>query len=283
MVLKDNVAIITGGGSGIGKAIAITYARKGARMVVASRTKTDLETTQREIAKITSLGVEIFTTDVSHPESVTGLVEFTLKKFGTIDILVNCAGVYGPIGLITDVDTKKWLETININLYGTFLCIQAVLPTMIKNKKGKIVNLSGGGAVTPFPRFSAYSASKAAVVRLTETLAEEVKEYNICINAIAPGAVNTRFLDQALAAGEAAGKDFLGKSIKQKQEGGVPPEKVAELAVFLASSQSDGLSGRLISLLWDDWRDIPQHIDKIMPSDIYTLRRIVPKDRGYDW
>lgn len=283
MVLKDKVAIITGGSSGIGKAVATAYARDSARIVVVSRTKTDLEATRREIAKGTSVEVEIFPTDVSHPASVAGLVEFTLKKFSTIDILVNSAGIYGPIGLITDIDNKKWLEAININLYGTFLCIQAVLPTMMKNKRGKIVNLSGGGAVAPFPRFSAYSASKAAVVRLTETLAEEIKEYNICINAIAPGAVNTRLLEQALAAGEAAGKDFQAKSAKQKLEGGVPPEKVAELAVFLASSQSDGLSGRLISLLWDDWWDIPQHLDKIMASDIFTMRRIVPKDRGYDW
>ncbi|MFC1928287.1 SDR family NAD(P)-dependent oxidoreductase [Chloroflexota bacterium] len=283
MVLKDKVAIITGGSSGIGKAVTVAYAKEGARMVVASRTKTDLEATRREIAKLTSVKVEVFPTDVSHPESVAGLVEFTLKKFGAIDILVNCAGVYGPIGLVTDIDNKKWLEAININLYGTFLCIKAVLPTMMKKKKGKIVNLSGGGATAPFPRFSAYSASKAAVVRLTETLAEEVKEYNICINAIAPGAVNTRLLEQALAAGEAAGEDFQAKSVKQKQEGGVPPEKVAELAVFLASPESDGLTGRLISLLWDKWQDIPQHLDKIKSSDIYTIRRIIPEDRGYEW
>lgn len=283
MILKDKVSIITGGSRGIGKAIAAAFAGEGSHLVLTSRTEAELEASRQEIKGLSSTRIEITLTDVSKEEQVKALIDFTLEKFGTVDILVNCAGIQGPIGFVTDVDSEKWIEAININLYGTFLCIKAVLPTMIKNKKGKIINLSGGGAVSPRPRFSAYSASKAAVVRLTETLAEEVKEYNIDINAVAPGAVNTRLLDEVLRAGEAAGKEELIKAIKQKREGGVPPEKVAELAVFLASSKSDGLSGRLISLLWDNWKEIPQHLDNIMSSDIYTMRRIIPKERGYNW
>jgi len=281
MELRDKVSIITGGGSGIGKAIATAFAREGSHLVLASRTASELEATKREIGNLSAARVEIFPADISQPKQVKGLVDFTLKKFATIDVLVNCAGIYGPIGLATDIDSEKWLQAIHINLYGTFLCIKAALPTMIENGKGKIINLSGGGATSPFPRFSAYAASKAAVVGLTGTLAEEVKEYNIDINAIAPGAVNTRLLEQVLQAGEAAGKDFLAKSIKQKKEGGTSPEMTAELAVFLASSQSDGLTGRLISAVWDNWREFPQHLSEIMSSDIYTLRRIVPEDRGY--
>jgi len=283
MLLKDKVAIITGSSIGIGKAIAIAYAKEGARLVLTSRTKSELELTKQEIANISNTKVEILSADVSDSEAVAALVNFTLKKFGNIDILVNCAGIYGPIGLVTEIDSTKWLETVKINLFGTFLCMQAVLPVMMRNKKGKIVNMSGGGGASPLPRFSAYGTSKAGVIRLTETVANEVKDYQIDINAIAPGAVNTRLLDEALAAGESAGKDMLAKSIKQKQEGGVPPEKVAELAVFLASAKSDGISGRLISLLWDDWQKMPQHLGEIMDSDLYTMRRIVPKDRGYEW
>jgi len=283
MVLEGKVSIITGGSMGIGKAIASAFAKEGSDLVLTSRTEAELEVTKRGLENSSLTRVEIFRADVSKPREVKDLVDFTLAKFNTIDVLVNCAGIYGPIGFVTDIDCEKWIQAININLYGTFLCVRAVLPTMIKNKAGKIINLSGGGATSPFPRFSAYSASKAAVVRLTETLAEEMKEYNIDINAIAPGAVNTRLLDQALAAGEAAGEDFLARAIKQKQEGGVPPEKVAELSIFLASSESDGLTGRLISLLWDRWKEIPQHLDDVMSSDIYTLRRIIPKERGYNW
>jgi len=282
MILKDKVSIITGGGRGIGKSIAAAFAKEGSSLILVSRNEEELETTRQELGNPASK-IEIFPADVSKEKDVGNLVDFTLKTFGIVDVLVNCAGIYGPIGLITDVDTQKWVETININLCGTLICIKAVLPSMIRNRRGKIINLSGGGATFPLPRFTAYSASKAAVVRLTESLAEEVKEHHIYINAIAPGAVNTRLLEQVLEAGEAAGKDFLAKAIKQKQEGGVPPEKVAELAVFLASPESDGLSGKLISLLWDNWREIPRHLNEIMSSDVYTLRRIIPKDRGYDW
>jgi NAD(P)-dependent dehydrogenase (short-subunit alcohol dehydrogenase family) len=154
---------------------------------------------------------------------------------------------------------------------------------MMRKNSGKILNFSGGGAVSPRPRFSAYGTSKAGVVRLTETLASELKGYNIGVHAVAPGAVNTRMLELVLAAGEAAGKEEIAKARKQKREGGVPPPKVAELAVFLASEKSDGLSGRLISLPWDNWQDIPQHVPDIMASDVFAMRRIIPKDRGYVW
>jgi len=282
MLLNGKVSIITGGSLGIGLAISKTFAKEGSNLVIASNDTSEFKNTQ-DIARLNSVRVATKQTDVSQPKDVQELVDFTLDKFGTVDILVNCAGIYGPIGLITEIDVKHWISTININLYGTFLCMRAVLPTMMKHNKGKIVNMSGGGGASPLPRFSAYGTSKAGVIRLTESIAEEVNDYKIDINAIAPGAVNTRLLDQALAAGDAVGKDFKVKIIKQKEEGGVPPEKVAELALFLASPQSDGLSGRLVSLLWDKWRECPEHLEKIMTSDVYTMRRIVPEDRGYQW
>ncbi|MFC1918930.1 SDR family NAD(P)-dependent oxidoreductase [Chloroflexota bacterium] len=283
MELENKVSIITGGGRGIGKTIALAFAKEGSSLVLASRTTSELEATKYEIEDLSRRRVEIISVDVSRPKEVKKMVNFALREFNTTDVLVNCAGIYGPIGRASELDSEKWLQAIQINLYGTFLCIKAVLPIMMKRTNGKIINFSGGGATSPLPRFSAYSASKAAVVRLTETLAEEIKEYNIDINAIAPGAVNTKLLDLVLEAGEAAGKDFLKKSIRQKEEGGVPPEKAAELAVFLASSKSDGLTGRLISAVWDNWREIPEHLDAIISSDIYAMRRIVPQDRGDEW
>jgi NAD(P)-dependent dehydrogenase (short-subunit alcohol dehydrogenase family) len=282
MLLKDKVSIITGGSRGIGKAIAARFIKEGSAIVLVARTKSDLEATRQELANSTSR-VEIFQADVSKEDNVRGVIDFTLEKFSTVDVLVNCAGVLGPIGLITDIDNEDWLQTVKTNLYGTFLCIKAVLPIMMKKNSGKILNLSGGGSVSPRPRFSAYGTSKAGVVRLTETIAGEIKDFSIGINAIAPGAVNTRLLDQVLEAGDAAGPEEKAKAIKQKKEGGVSPGKVADLAVFLASSESDGLSGRLISMLWDSWRDIPQHLNEIMSSDIYATRRVIPRDRGYDW
>ncbi|MDD4924675.1 MAG: SDR family NAD(P)-dependent oxidoreductase [Dehalococcoidales bacterium] len=279
MQFKGKVAIITGGSLGIGLAMSKAFAAEGANLVVVSNDKTQFE----NVKEITGVRIETFQADVSKPEEVDNMVKFTLEKFGTVDILVNCAGIYGPIGLMTDNDVRHWLATININLCGTFLCMRAVLPVMMKKNRGKIVNMSGGGGASPLPRFSAYGTSKAGVIRLTETIANEVKDYKIDINAIAPGPVNTRLLDEALTAGDAVGADFKAKILKQKEEGGVPPENVAELAVYLASSEADGLSGKLVSLLWDNWRDSKKHLEDIKKSDVYTMRRIIPKDRGFKW
>jgi 3-oxoacyl-[acyl-carrier protein] reductase len=158
------------------------------------------------------------------------------------------------------------------------------LPAFKTQKSGKIIQLSGGGATNPLPRISAYAVSKAAIVRFVETLAEEVKEDGIDVNAIAPGALNTRLLDEVLDAGPGnVGKSFYERALKQKQTGGTPLEKGAELAVFLGSSRSNGITGKLISAVWDPWASLPEHLDELSGSDIYTLRRIVPKDRGKTW
>jgi len=274
MMLRDKVSIITGASMGIGKGIAQVFLAEGCRCVLVARGKAPLETAREELSGI-GPRVAAFPGDVSDEDTVRALVEYTLEEFGAIDILVNNAGVYGPIGLITDVDSQRWWEAVRINLFGAFLCSKHVIGAMIKQGRGgKIINLGGGGASGPFPRFSAYAASKVAIVRLTETLAEEVREYRIDVNAIAPGPVNTRLLDQVLQAGEASGRQFFERSLKQKVEGGTSHEVVGALAVVLASQQSDGLAGRYISAVWDNWREIVDHLPEIMGSELYTLRRV---------
>lgn len=275
MKLLDKVAIVTGGGRGIGRAIALAFAREGADVVVASRTPQELEETA---AQIQALGRRALAmkSDVSEWDEVNHLVEETLSGFGRIDILVNNAGIQGPIGLLVENDIDEWIKTIRVNLVGTFFCIKAVLPHMMERRQGKIINLSGGGATSPRPRFTAYAASKAAIVRLTETVAEEVRPFNIQVNAIAPGAVNTRMLEQVLAAGEAAGEAELAQARRRLEEGGTSPEQAAELAVFLASSDSDGITGRLISALYDDWRGWAGWVGELSLTELYTLRRLDP-------
>jgi 3-oxoacyl-[acyl-carrier protein] reductase len=199
-------------------------------------------------------------------------------------VAVNNAGVYGPKGAIEEVDWEEWKRAIEINLLGSVLVTRAVLAHFKANRYGKIIQLSGGGATNPLPRMSAYAASKAGIVRFVETVAEEVRGENIDINAIAPGALNTRLLEEVLAAGpEKVGRAFYEKSVKQKAQGGTSLERGAELAVFLASSASDGITGKLISAVWDPWESLPERLDDLRETDIYTLRRIVPKDRGKDW
>ena len=152
---------------------------------------------------------------------VENVVRSAKEKFGRIDILVNNAGVYGPKGLIEMVDWQDWVHALEINLYGSILMCRAVVPHFKARGSGKIIQLSGGGATTPLPHLSAYAVSKAAIVRFVETLAEEVREDHIDVNAIAPGALNTRMLDEMLEAGpERVGQAFYDRSVKQKQAGG---------------------------------------------------------------
>ena len=274
MKLAGKAAIITGAGRGIGRAIALAFAQEGADVLAASRTLSEVAETAEEVRALGRHALPL-KVDVSNRDEVERMVAQALEEFGKLDILVNSAGIYGAIGPLVDNDPEKWVQTVRINLFGSFFCARAVLPVMIRQRRGKIINLSGGGATSPLPNFSAYASSKAAIVRLTETLAEEIKGFNIQVNAIAPGGVNTRLTDEILAAEAAAGEEMLARTRRQKETGGVPPERAAALAVFLASEESDGLSGRLVSAVWDDWESMNGRIDQIMGSDLYTLRRVV--------
>ncbi len=269
------VAMVTGAGRGIGRAIAVALAEVGADLILLARTVEELDETS---AQVRDLGREALpiVADVSQREDVQRAVTAGLAQFGRVDVLVNNAGIQPPIGPLVENAPAAWTEAVAINLFGPFHCIQAVLPDMIARRRGKIINLSGGGATGPRPNFSAYAASKAAVVRLTETLAEEVRPYNIQVNAIAPGAVNTRMLDEVLVAGGAAGEELAAAQRRQVQ-GGTPPELAAALVVFLASDVSDGLTGKLISAPHDDWRTWDaQRIAELNDSPWYTLRRMDP-------
>ena len=285
-VLKGRAAVITGANQGLGEAIATAYVLAGADVFLCARDESKLYVVQTRLKGLAESGqrVEALRADVSKREDVAQLASAVLKIFPKIHILVNNAGVYGPKGRIEEIDWDEWVQAIEINLLGSILTASAFLPHFRSNQYGKIIQLSGGGATAPLPYISAYAASKAAVVRFMETLAEEVKEDGVDINSIAPGALNTRLLDEVLEAGmEKVGSDFYERALKQKKAGGAPLEKGAALTVFLGSSQSDGITGKLISAVWDPWEEFPGHLEDLKKSDIYTLRRIVPKDRGLAW
>ena len=280
-MLKNKRVVITGGGRGIGKTIAREFLKAGAEVLLVARTKLQLEATQSELAKLGR--VEVVAVDVSMKLGVGKVTKKVLDLWGDVDVLVNAAAVQGPIGRITDVDVDEWLRVVEINLFGTFLMIRAVVPFMKSKRYGKIINFAGGGEGA-YPNFTAYVASKGGIVRLTETVAAELKDFNIDINAIAPGAVNTRMLDEVLEAGPAnVGRETYEKSLTQKESGGISPEKAAKLVLFLASEFSNGLTGKVISAIWDDYENFPKYLKEIMGSDIYSWRRIKPKDRGREW
>ena len=284
--LEGRTALITGANQGLGLAIARAYVTAGASVFMCARDAVLLEAARTEVSALATDGqlVRAQVADVSRREDVEALAKAVLDVFPQLHILVNNAGIYGPMGLIEDVDWDAWARAIEINLFGSILVCRALLRHFKAHRYGKIVQLSGGGATNPLPRISAYAASKAAIVRFSETLAEEVRADGIDVNAIAPGALNTRLLDEVLAVGpERVGAQFYERSLKQKEQGGAPLDAGANLAVFLGSAASDGITGKLLSAMWDPWDRLGEHLGDLQRTDVYTLRRIVPADRGLPW
>ena len=285
MKLKNVNALITGGSQGLGRVIAEHFLREGANVLLCARNEKELSATRDELAgKFPAQKILARAADVSNEAQVNELVAFALREFGALHALVLNAGIYGPMGPTESVDLAEWRRAIDINLFGVLLPCRAVIPHFKQAGRGKIVVLSGGGATNPLPNISSYAASKAAAVRLMETLAEELKSFHIEVNAIAPGALATRLVDEVLAAGpEKVGAAFFEKNQQWKEKGATSPDLGAGLAVYLASAESDGITGRLLSAQWDPWKTLHEHREKLAKGDIYCLRRIVPEDRGEKW
>jgi NAD(P)-dependent dehydrogenase (short-subunit alcohol dehydrogenase family) len=283
--LAGRGALITGASQGLGLEIARQYVDAGANVFICARQAGALEEARAELVTRAGHGrrVEARLTDVSNPDEVDTLVRIAIERIPDLSILVNNAGIYGPKGPIEDVDWDAWVQAIAINLMGSVLPVRALIPQFKRVGYGKVVQLSGGGATSPLPGLSAYAASKTAVVRFAETLALELRPHHVDVNAIAPGAMNTRMLNEVLEAGpERVGEAYYQRALEQQRSGGASPKHAASLAVWLASSASDGISGKLISAVWDPWRELAKHREQL-EADIYTLRRIVPADRGLDW
>lgn len=284
--LEGRTALVTGANQGLGLAIARAYVEAGASVMMCARDADLLERARAEVAGLAQRGqvVAAMRADVSRRDQVQALAEATLNTFSQLHILVNNAGVYGPMGLIEDVEWDEWVRAVEINLFGSILMCRALLPHFKARRYGKIIQLSGGGATNPLPRVSAYAASKAAIVRFAESLALEVRDSRIDVNAVAPGALNTRMMNELIAAGpDTVGPTFYERMKRVADDGGTPLETGAALAVFLGSAESDGITGKLLSAVWDPWADLQAHRADLDHTDVYTLRRITPSDRGFDW
>lgn len=283
--LEGRSAIITGANQGLGLEIARAFVREGANVLVCARDNRRLEDAHKHLMAFAGPNQKVVAqrANVAREDDVKQMVERAISEFGTLQALVNNAGIYGPKGTVDEVSWEEWKEAVEINLYGSVLTCRYVLPHLRQARYGKIIQISGGGATNPTPRSSAYAASKAASVRFAETLAEEMLEYEIDVNSVVPGALNTRLVDEVLEAGpERVGRAFYERAMKQKMDGGSPLDRGAELCVFLASKDSDGITGKLISAVWDPWEELGKHRDDLH-GDVYSLRRIVPKDRGFTW
>lgn len=275
MILESKTIIVTGGATGIGLAISKKIAIEGGTVIICSRDESNLIKAVHELKSISNRNHYYFITDVSNLEDITILKKWVERKFTSIHGLVNCAGIYGPIGKSTSVNMKEFLKTIEINLMGTIYMCSEFSSLFDNNKRKKIINISGGGAAASFPNYSAYATSKVAMVRFTENLAIELADDNFDINCVGPGFVATRIHDKTLEVGpEKAGNNFYESTIKQLENGSVPPEKAADLTAFLLSDESDGITGKFISAAWDPWQENSFREQLRNNKNFATLRRI---------
>ncbi|HWE03719.1 MAG TPA: SDR family oxidoreductase [Tepidisphaeraceae bacterium] len=280
--LSNRRVLLTGASRGLGEAIAIRLARDGASVALVARGEPELQSLANRLTADPMIDGQTFlaiAADLSYPKDIDRAVEICQSELGEIDILVNNAATQGPIGPLESADFVAWRESFDINLFTPARLCQLVIPAMRRRGAGKIINISGGGATSPRPDFTAYAAAKCALVRLTETLAEELKGAGIDVNAVSPGAMNTRMLDEVLEAGPHGASREYSAALTRRREGGASMKDAADLVAMLASSSCDGISGRLISAVWDDWKHLFNRRDELAGTDLYTLRRVTTSEK----
>ena len=267
--LTNAGVLVTGAGRGIGKRLAIGFATAGCRVGLLARSKAELDLAHLEIEHAGGNALRI-RADVTDFEQVTAAVDRMRVHYGGVHVLICAAAIQGPIGPLVEQSPKAWAETIQTNLIGVMNACKSVLPHMIEQRSGKISVLSGSGATAARPNLSAYASAKAALVRFVETVAEEIRDHNVQINCMGPGGAYTHMTDEILRAGDKAGWKETEEALEVRQTGGVAPDKQIQLALFLASEQSNHISGKLIQVS-DDWKKLK---DANLHPEIYTLRRV---------
>lgn len=281
MKLQGRNTLVTGGTQGLGRAIVEAFLAEGANVTFCARTAGEVTATEAALRQTVRPGqvVRGVVCDVTDAAAVAALFE-EAARLGPLYIAVSNAAIHGPIGPVETLDVEAWTHAWQVNVTGTLRICQHAVRAMKRTGGGRIITLSGGGAASPRPCFAAYAASKAAVVRLTETLAEEVRPHGIAVNAVAPGLVRTRLAEDVLAAGvERAGPEAETLRAALGGDADVSPARAAALCVFLASPESEGITGKLLSARWDPWEHLARFRAELH-GDVYTLRRIVPQDRG---
>jgi 3-oxoacyl-[acyl-carrier protein] reductase len=269
--------VLTGSSTGIGRALAERLLTRGHHVWGLARSD------QSDFAA-RNPDFRASRCDVSDWPQVSRAVAEVSAAWATVDGLIACAGLQGEVGPAVSADPLRWSATVRANLDGTYFAIRGFHALLARAPRAKIVCFSGGGATKPRARFSAYGVAKTGVVRLVETIAEEERGRPLDINAVAPGAINTRLTAEVLALGPAvAGEAEYAAAQKQQAGGGASLAKALDLVEWLLSPASNGITGRLLAAPWDPWPTLDQHAARLAASDIYTLRRIVPEERGEKW
>jgi len=272
--LRGSVALVTGGGRGLGRVIAQALGEAGAAVGVLGRSADDLAETVR---RIEAAGGEAAAAcaDITDDRATAGAVAELRRRLGPVDVLVNNAGICGPIGPLWDVPPGEWWRTIEVNVGGVFACTRLVLPDMLARRRGRIVNLTSNAGVFRWPGVSAYAVAKSAVVKLTENLAAEVRREGVRVFSVHPGVQPIGLTEAALAADvhpespEARVADWLRRELAEGR--GAEPDRAAQLVVQLAAGHGDSLSGRHLSV-HDDLDLLLERLEEIRRDDLCTLR-----------
>jgi len=268
--------VVTGSSSGIGRALVLRLLEQHHNVWGLARSD------QAHFPAPLSGSFDSAVCDVAKWDEIYRAFELIGKRWSHVDGLVCCAGSHGEVGPAVRADPGRWSATVRANLDGTFNSIRAC-HTLLKGATGraKIVCFAGGGATKARRNFSAYGVAKTGIIRLVETIAEEEIQTPLDINAVAPGAIATRLTDEIVSLGpEIAGQAEYDSALRQQAGGGASLGQALDLVEWLLSPKSDGITGRLLSALWDPWQSLGEHKGKLAQSDIYTLRRILPEDRG---
>ncbi len=273
--------LITGASQGLGRELARAFWIDGWNLLLVSRSP--LDETMEALGRRADQVAYPITADLGEAGAAERIISEAATRTERIDVLINNAAIQGPVGPAWANDWNLWEATFRINLLAPIELCRAVLPAMIRNGCGSIINLSGGGAAAPRPNFSAYATAKTALVRFSETLAAETKAHGIFVNCVAPGAMNTAMLRSLLDLGpDAIGRQEHAAAVKAVAHPSGTQDAVS-LCLFLASSEAAGITGKLISAVWDDWSHWPEYRDALAEGDLYTLRRITARDRGLGW
>jgi NAD(P)-dependent dehydrogenase (short-subunit alcohol dehydrogenase family) len=282
--MRDSWVVITGASRGLGAHLVKSFWSDGWNVALVARDRQALLNLSNELPKRPNQTTINFPFDLSHPKAISSLTSQIIQQLPSLNVLINNAAIHGPIGPLVENSTSLWNEAIQVNLLAPVALCHGLVPFMSSSGGGSIINLSGGGATGPRANFTAYASAKAALVRFSETLSQEVQAQHIRVNCIAPGAMKTDLLEQVVTSGmTTSGKREFEIAQKVFTQGGASMDKVADLALFLASNASLGITGKLISAVWDHWQEWPEHLEELEASDAYTLRRITGRERGLDW
>jgi NAD(P)-dependent dehydrogenase (short-subunit alcohol dehydrogenase family) len=278
-----HLVVITGATRGLGRLAAERFWKAGEDLILVARHEKDLKIVAEEFGSTGRSGQKIFhfAVDLSDLEHIPDFIAGIQKSAGDPDILINNAAIQGPIGPVQTNDWTEWQKCLNVCLLAPVWLSRGLLPSMIKKGYGRIVNISGGGATAPRPNFTSYATAKCGLVRFSETLALEVRPHGITVNCVAPGAMNSALTQNIIQAGmQYAGDTEFDSAVNLTRNNPHAEERAADLIYFLTTDTCASITGKLISAVWDPWEKISNATPELMDSDVYTLRRIVPKDRN---